>query len=108
MSKQSDQNKSHSHTFTPSGTISTASLAGSAYIRPPTSKGALGASGILSLTDSIGAENEDSSNGLRPYKLNIDASHAHSFYGIIGTTSSKGDIESRPENYTIRIWKRTA
>ncbi|WP_297645924.1 hypothetical protein [uncultured Treponema sp.] len=108
MSKQESQNKKHEHSFTPSGAISTASLTGSAYIRPPTNKGALGTSGILSLTDSLGAENEDNSNGSRPYKLNINASHAHSFTGTNGTTSSDGYVESRPENYTIRIWKRTA
>ena len=105
---QESQNKKHEHSFTPSGIISAASLTGSAYIRPPTSKGALGASGILSLTDSIGAENEDSSNGARPYKLNIDASHAHSFTGNNSTTGSNGSNEARPCNFTIRIWKRTA
>ncbi len=77
----------HTHTFTPSGTVSRASLTGHAYIRPPTNKGHLGTSGILSLTESLYAENENSSNGAYPYRLNVDASHSHTFSGTTGTTS---------------------
>ena len=29
----------------------------------------------------------------------INVSHTHTYYG---------DIETRPQNYTVRIWKRTA
>lgn len=44
-------------------------------------------------------------NGKYPhlYKCHIDVSHTHSF-----TTNSSGGDECRPNNFTIRIWKRTA
>lgn len=33
---------------------------------------------------------------------------SYSFSGTKGTTGSDGSNEARPENYTIRVWKRTA
>lgn len=79
---------------------------GYVYLRPPTNKGSMGAGGCLKWDSvTIGAENEDSSNGNRPYKLNIDVSHVHAFSG---TTESNDGSETRPANHTIRIWKRIA
>ena len=34
--------------------------------------------------------------------------HTHSIYLRGNVTLENGDTETRPENYTIRIWKRTA
>ena len=40
-----------------------------------------------------------SAAGMYGCKLSIDVSHTHTYYG---------DVETRPQNYTVRIWKRTA
>ena len=37
--------------------------------------------------------------------LGVDTNHEHYYEGS-STTGSSGDIENRPSNYTIRIWKR--
>jgi hypothetical protein len=40
----------------------------------------------------------------------IDVTHTHNIYlrGGISASISSTDIETRPKNYTVRIWKRTA
>ena len=41
----------------------------------------------------------DSMAGMCSSKLTIDVSHTHEY---------NGDVETRPQNYTIKVWKRTA
>lgn len=53
------------------------------------------------------AENEDGTNGARPYKLNIDISHTHTVTAD-GSVSLTGDTETRPINFTVRLWTRIA
>ena len=37
--------------------------------------------------------------------LTVDINHEHYYEGS-NTTGSSGDMENRPSNYTIRVWKR--
>lgn len=42
--------------------------------------------------------------------LQWDLGHTHNIYlrGGVSASISSTDIETRPKNYTVRIWKRTA
>lgn len=82
-----DQIVSHTHTFSGTTGGMSANATGYAYIRPPTNKGTIATSGNITYgSETISAENEDSSNGSRPYKLNLNVSHTHSFSGTTGST----------------------
>ena len=50
------------------------------------------------------AGGSDGDGGI-PTTMTINVAHTH---GYSGTTSNTGSNETRPENFTIRIWKRTA
>ena len=39
--------------------------------------------------------------------LGVDTNHEHYYEGS-NTTSASGGTETRPYNFTIRVWKRTA
>lgn len=105
LSKQKSQNKSHSHSFTPSGTVY---VTGGDHVHrydtisvgQPTRDGPFGVVGVNSL-------NTKPSYGFTTYACG-DLKFYASFTGTKSTTDSNGDYESRPDNYTIRVWKRTA
>ena len=66
-------------------------------------RGTISTSGCISVSGSANYAGGDNNDSNRPTKMSIDVSHIHSYSG---TTSSTGSNETRPENYTIRVWKR--
>lgn len=42
------------------------------------------------------------------YCLYMNIAHSHTVPKYSGSTDDTGGSETRPENYTIRVWKRTA
>lgn len=117
LSKQGQSIQSHNHYFTPSGSISsTCSGRGSLY--SGLGKGYSNLSLALGRSDGgntvIAGYNESSSKGYVSANsagnnfLSISVSVSSSFWGTRKSSESSGDIETRPDNLTIRIWKRTA
>ena len=117
LRKQGQSIQSHNHYFTPSGSISsTCSGRGSLY-------SGLG-NGYNNLSLALGRSegentviasyNESSSKGYVSANsagnkfLSISVSVSSSFSGTRKSSESSGGSENRPDNFTIRIWKRTA
>lgn len=110
LSKQGGQNASHSHSANAGGMSANASGKFGGY---PQNQARMFdfASGFCTLEDSSASYNrsvswqDTSSNvGNRWHSaigMNID--HTHTV-----TVGAQGGNENRPENYTIRVWKRTA
>ena len=97
---------SHRHGFTPKGTIDSKSLVGQIGV---TTRYLLNDSGIVEyFLDTKYWGVQYGSEGATDRMIRIDASHAHNFYGSADSTDYSGGSECRPDNYTIRVWKRTA
>ena len=106
LSKQAGQNLSHGHGFTPKGTIDSKSLTGEIGV---TARYILPASGIFSYGSAAKYWSVSGGDaGPTDRDVRIDASHAHNFVGTADSTDYSGGSECRPDNYTIRVWKRTA
>ena len=106
LSKQAGQNLSHNHIFTPKGTINEVSLTGKIGV---TERFLLTQEGIVKYGSgtrhwTVSGGNE----GPTDIIIEIDASHEHNFVGNSDLTDYSVGSECRPENYTYRIWKRTA
>ena len=101
MVKQGDQNKSHSHSFTPEGSVPGFTLGIVARWRDR-ARGDLGVSvtNVLSQGDFGGGGGKAGLYDKIVYKP--------SFEGIESNTSISGADETRPANFTKRIWVRTA
>ena len=107
LSKQGDSIKAHSHPF--SGTTGGMSANSTGTVRS-THEGLFNGrrlewSGNTTLSGSTDWSGGDNSAGGKPTTMTINVAHTH---GYSGTTSNTGSNETRPENFTIRIWKRTA
>ena len=98
---------SHRHGFTPKGTIDSKSLAGEIGV---TTRYITYASGIAKYVLDVHQWGVVAGAGEGPTDrvVRIDASHAHNFSGSADSTDYSGGSECRPNNYTIRVWKRTA
>ena len=59
----------------------------------------LSCAGNITLSGSTSWSGGDNSAGGKPTTMTIDVSHTHTYSGA---------VETRPQNYTVRIWKRTA
>ena len=106
LSKQTGQNKSHEHHVSISGT--TGDMSGDNTVTHPghTIKGVN--SGRSSYTGSNGEYYNYNTSGRHDASgILINLAHTHSF-SVSGKTGSDGGGECRPDNYTIRVWKRTA
>ena len=106
LSKQAGQNLSHRHGFTPKGTIDYITLAGGIGV---TARYLLNKSGIVRYgPDTHHWTVKGGDAGPTDRVVIVDASHAHNFSGSADSTDYSGGSECRPDNYTIRVWKRTA
>lgn len=102
MTKQTDSVKSHAHSATTAGM--SANATGKLSVVATYRDGATG-SGCISLSDKFmhGDFGGGGGSGGYYYTMSINVSHTHTV-----TVNNYGDNETRPENYTVRIWKRTA
>lgn len=111
LSKQEQSVESHSHEFSVSG--DTGNMSANATGKVVSSWEGLfngrsiSYSGNMSATGSIAWAGGDNSGGSHPSTLSINVEHTHSFE-FSGETEANSGTETRPENYTMRIWKRTA
>ena len=105
--KQAGENLSHRHPFTPKGTIDSASLVGEIGV---TARYLLNESDMVKYAPGTTYHwtVKGGDQGPTDRVVRIDVSHAHNFYGSADSTDYRGGSECRPDNYTIRIWKRTA
>ena len=99
--KQGDQNKSHSHSFTPSGSVSGFTLGVVARWRDRQG----GDTGV-SVTEVL--RNGDFGRGGGKAGFYDKIVYKPTFSGSKSYTSSSGGEEERPVNYTFRVWVRTA
>lgn len=106
LSKQKSQNKRHSHTFMPSGTVDVKSNPSGEYTQIYTSSSGNQGSGEV-ITNSGLFGQSATNKWSKTWGVSISGG-SYSFSGTASTTGSDGGNEARPENYTIRIWKRTA
>jgi microcystin-dependent protein len=90
---------SHSHTF--SGTTSTASLTGSAGPIAETFGFNGTTTGVFSKTAQFGNNTPSSVDGSESGRLNIDASHNHTFSGTTAATGGNGAHENRPPYFAL-------
>ena len=72
-----------------------------------------GTSGCISLLKNSATEDgwSGSSSGAGCYGIKINVSHTHNVTAsgyLYGNTDSSGGDESRPFNFTIKVWKRIA
>lgn len=106
LSKQAGQNLSHNHIFTPKGTINNKVLTGRIGV---TARYILPQEGIVKYgSDTHHWSVKGGDSGPTDRIIEIDASHAHNFVGSIDFTDYSGSSECRPDNYSVRIWKRTS
>ena len=107
----------HSHTFTPSGSVSTTSdLTGSMMLVDIDSNNiVMKTSGKVTMTvegGSIGNINLQEGEKPTPNNVKFDFNHGHSFSGNQGTTSTYGteseDVDTMPPYLAVYMWKRTA
>ena len=106
LSKQSDLIKAHSHIFSGTTGDMNKNANGSVSCNSEglfNGRGTISTSGCISVSGSANYAGGDNNDSNRPTKMSIDVSHIHSYSG---TTSCTGSNETRPENYTIRVWKR--
>jgi hypothetical protein len=104
LSTQADMVKSHTHPFSWSGTTSTDIADGQIKTTGTWEAG----SGVFSQGgESI---NHSSTSGKsNMMKIHFHHEHSHTYSGSSTTDSNDSRAtETRPMNYTIRIWKRTA
>ena len=101
MSKQGDQNKSHSHPFTPSGSVSGFTLGVVARWRNRLD----GDSGVSATKVKGGGDFGGAGGDGGIYDKIV---YNPIFNGNATKTSSSGGEETRPVNYTFRVWVRTA
>lgn len=102
MSKQDDSVKSHAHSATAGGM--SANATGCLSVVATYRSGATG-SGCISLGNAFtdGDFGGAGGKGGYFYTMFINIPHTHNV-----TVDNYGDNETRPENYTYRIWKRIA
>ncbi len=106
LSMQAQSVESHSHDFSVSGT--TGGMSGDSYVNHPGHTVNGTNSDRSKYNGSNGEHYNYSSSGRHTAQaIYIDLSHTHSF-SASGTTDSSGASETRPQNFTMRIWKRTA
>ena len=101
MVKQGDQNKSHSHSFTPEGSVPGFTLGVVARWRNR-------AGGDLGVSVTNVLSEGDFGGGGGKAGLYDKIVYKPSFEGIESNTSISGADETRPANFTKRIWVRTA
>ena len=107
LTKQGDSIKAHSHDYSgATGGMSANSKGTVESTREGLFNGrSLIWSGNTTLSGSTEWSGGDNSAGGKPTTMTINVAHTHDYSG---TTSNTGSNETRPENFTIRIWKRTA
>jgi hypothetical protein len=67
--------------------------------------------GRISVSNNRNWAGGDNNEPNRPGKMTINLSHTHTYSGESTTeynSTSVGNNETRPKNYTVKIWKRTA
>lgn len=101
LSKQRDQNKAHSHRYTPSGSVPGFILGVVARWRDRQG----GDSGV-SVTQLISYGDFGGAGGEAGLYDKIE--YHPSFRGTSSNTDNNGGDENRPQNFTIRIWKRVS
>lgn len=99
--KQSEQNLSHSHSYTPTGSVSGFTLGVVARWRDRQN----GDSGV-SVTNLITHGDFGGGGGMAGFYDKIV--YSPSFKGTSSDTNNDGGNENRPQNFTIRIWKRVS
>ena len=103
LTMQGDCIKKH----TLSGNTDTKSLTGTLNYQVPTGNVSQANSGIISSPYGSGRSMNSGVDGSNhTYQATINASHNHSLSLTYGNDSD--NPETRPSNYTVRIWKRTA
>ncbi len=111
LSKQAEDIKGHTHEFAVSG--DTGNMSANATGKVVSSWEGLfngrsiSYSGNMAATGSITWAGGDNSGGSNPTTLSINVEHTHSFE-FSGETEANSGTETRPENYTVRVWKRVS
>ena len=72
---------------------------------PWTSANSSGCMSITSQTESYANGNSSQSVGK---KISVNVAHTHNVYLRGSVSLGDGDTETRPVNYTIKVWQRTA
>ena len=101
--KQGELVKSHNHSFSVSG--STNGMSGNSTGGPWSSEFGASSKGAVYMSGNTKGETGGASGTGDAMYLNIQ--HTHSF-SASGTTQNTGGAETRPANFTMRIWKRIA
>jgi hypothetical protein len=113
---QKESIKQHKHGFSWSGT--TSDMDGDNYGSVECAseglfngRGNITTGGRISVSNNRNWAGGDNNESNRPGKMTINLSHTHTYSGESTTeynSTSVGNNETRPKNYTVRIWKRTA